>query len=240
VFTWAMTDFPELESEHPATIVTEGKPLHSGFERNVGYRPTRQNRSADSEKRVLESAELLFRENGYTHTKVSEIIRLSGVSTGSFYHRFGDKDGLKEVLISRFVKAAHDQISNLDVSRKTHGNLENMLGAMAGLIFDTMNHNLGIYRIVDELSKTEPEKWETFRKMGEAIRDRVCEGMHDYRTEVSGQGRECEIAAGNAVQLIIVVMLQTRLGAADMFPKEREALIRMVVDAAMGILKPER
>jgi len=240
VFTRAMTDFPKLKTQRPAHIIGGGKTLHNNGERNAGYRPTRQNRSADSEKRILEAAEFLFRKNGYTHTKVSEIIRLSGVSTGSFYHRFGDKDGLKEVLISRFVDAAHEQISNLDVSRKTHGSLANMLGATAGLIFDTMNDNLGIYRIVDELSKTEPEKWETFRKMGEAVRDRVCAAMDDYRAEVSGNGRECEIAAGNAVQLIIVVMLQTRLGAADMFPKEREALIRMVVDAAMGILKPER
>lgn len=234
-----MTDFPELESEHPAPFLGGEKASHSNGKRHIGYRPTRQHRSADSEKRVLEAAESLFRKNGYTHTKVSEIIQVSGVSTGSFYHRFGDKDSLKEVLIERFVDDALTQISKLDVSRKTHGNLDNMLSAIAGLIFDTMNYNLGIYRIVDELSKTEPEKWETFRRMGESIRDLVCAGMHDYRAEVSEHGQECEIATGNAVQMIIVVMLQTRLGAADMFPKGREALIRMVVNAAKGILKSE-
>ena len=161
------------------------------------------------------------------------------MSTGSFYHRFGDKDGLKEVLISRFVKESQNQIENLDVSRATHGNLANMFTALAGEIFDTMNRNLGIYRIVDELSKTEPEKWETFRRMGEAIRNRVCAAMHEYRDDVALEGVECAVGAGNAVQLIIVVMLQTRLGAAEMFPKQREALIAMAVNAALGILRPE-
>ena len=230
-----MTDI----SEQPEPRHSQQSPLQNKADRQAGYRPTRQNRSANSEKRILEAAELLFRERGYTHSKISDIIRESGVSTGSFYHRFGDKEGLKEVLISRFVKETRSQIENLDVSRATHGTLANMFTALAGEILDTMNRNLGIYRIVDELSKTEPEKWQAFRHMGESIRDRVCAAMHEYQDDVALEGERCEAAAGNAVQLIIVVMLQTRLGAAEMFPKQRAALIAMAVNAALGILRPE-
>ena len=230
-----MTDI----SEAPARVKGPMQPLQNKAEPHAGYRPTRQNRSANSEKRILEAAEFLFRAHGYTHTKVSDIIRESGVSTGSFYHRFGDKEGLKDEMIVRFSEAAHAQIAALDVSKTTHGTLRAMLTALAGLIIDAMDENRGIYRVVDELSKTEPEKWEAFSLMGKAIRDRVCAAMNDYRTEVSMHGQKCEAAAGNAVQLIIVVMLQTRLGAANMFPKERAALIRMAVNAALGILRPE-
>jgi len=224
-----------------ATAQAEGPrpPLHNKAEPHAGYRPTRQNRSANSEKRILEAAELLFRTHGYTHTKISDIIRESGVSTGSFYHRFGDKDGLKDVMVQRFVETARAQIESLDVSRATHGSLGNMFTALAEEVLDTMNRHQGIYRMVDELSKTEPEKWQTFRHMGETIRDRVCAAMPEYREDVALNGAECAAAAGNAVQLIIVVMLQTRLGAAEMFPTERAALIRMAVNAALGILRPE-
>ncbi len=235
MFTEHMTNAPDIISPAPQ----HQNPLQNKGTRHAGYRPTLQNRSANSEKRLLEAAEALFRKKGYTHTKVSEIIKASGVSTGSFYHRFGDKEGLKEVMIARFSETAHAQISQLDVSHATHGSLRAMLTALTGLIIDTMDKNLGIYRVVDELSKTEPEKWQAFSLMGKAIRDRVCAGMFEYRSEVSVQEPDCEAAAGNAVQLIIVVLLQTRLGAADMFPKERGPLIDMVVNAALGILRPE-
>ena len=235
MFNWRMTDI----SEHSEPRQSGLSPLQNKADRQAGYRPTRQNRSANSEKRILQAAEVLFRKNGYTHTKVSEIIKESGVSTGSFYHRFGDKEGLKEEMIARFSEAAHAQIAQLDVRKATHGSLRVMLTALAELIIDAMDENLGIYRVVDELSKTEPEKWEAFSHMGEAIRDRVCAGMHEYRAEVSVQEADCEGAAGNAVQLIIVVLLQTRLRAANMFPKARGPLIDMVVNAALGILRPE-
>ncbi len=209
-----------------------------GSGKNAGYRPTRQNRSANSEKRLLEAAEALFREKGYVHTRVSEIIRMSGVSTGSFYHRFGDKNGLKDEMCARFVAASSERIAGMDLSHRTHGELRAMLRWLAWQIHDTIAANQGIYRIVDELSKTEPEKWESFRVLGQQIRDRVVEAAAEYRDEITVPEPERRAALTNVVQLIITIILQTRLGAAVMFPKEPQALIDMLVQASMGLLQP--
>ena len=206
--------------------------------KHAGYRPTRQNRSANSEKRLLGAAEALFREKGYVQTRVSEIIRISGVSTGSFYHRFGDKNGLKDEMCARFVAASSERIAGMDLSRRTHGELRAMLRWLAGQIHETISANQGIYRIVDELSKTEPEKWEAFRVLGEQIRDRVVEAAAEYRDEITVPQAELKAALTNVVQLIITIILQTRLGAAAMFPKAPAALIDMLVQAAMGLLQP--
>ncbi len=234
-----MTDLRSVTPDQPAPS-PDGSPPHvSKGDRHAGYRPTRQGRSADSERRLLEAAESLLRENGYTHTKVSEIIRVSGVSTGSFYHRFGDKAGLMEVLIERFIQDATAQIAALDISRKTHGNLAAMLTLVASNIYETMDNRLGVYRLVDELSKTDMGPWTRFHSLGEDVFRRVYQGMPAYRGEFSVPDDELETATRNVVQMLIVVILQTRLGAASMFPGDRKALIGMLVQASMGILRPK-
>ena len=231
----------ELRSVTPkeSTPSSDAPPPHAATgERHAGYRPTRQNRSANSEKRLLEAAESLFREKGYVHTRVSEIIRISGVSTGSFYHRFGDKNGLKDEMCARFVAASSERIAGMDLSRQTHGDLRAMLRWLAWQIHETIAANQGIYRIVDELSKTEPEKWESFRVLGERIRDRVLASAEQYRDEIMVPEPDLKAALTNVVQLIITIILQSRLGAAAMFPKEPVALINMLVQASMGLLQP--
>ncbi len=238
VFSGAMTELRSVTTKESAPS-SDAPPVNIGTsERHAEYRPSKQNRSANSEKRLLEAAETLFREKGYVHTRVSEIIRISGVSTGSFYHRFGDKNGLKDEMCARFVVASSERIAGLDLSRKTHGELRGMLRWLSGQIHETISANQGIYRIVDELSKTEPEKWESFRVLGERIRDRVVEYAAEYHDEITLPQARRDAALTNVVQLIITIILQTRLGAAGMFPKEPDALIDMLVQAAMGLLQP--
>ncbi len=61
---------------------------------------------------VLEAAIQLFTKQGYFNTSVPDIVRESGVSTGSIYHHFGDKEGIAkalfEMLITRMENAFND------------------------------------------------------------------------------------------------------------------------------------
>lgn len=54
--------------------------------------------------RVLEAALALFSEQGYFNTSVPDIVRRSGVSTGSIYHHFGDKQGIARALYSTLLE----------------------------------------------------------------------------------------------------------------------------------------
>ena len=42
----------------------------------------------------------------------------------------------------------------------------------------------------------------------------------------------------NAVQLIVLVILRTRLGAGALFPQNDDEYLIMITDAAMGLLRP--
>jgi AcrR family transcriptional regulator len=68
----------------------------------------RQARSRRSMEAVLAAAEKLFTAKGYENTSISEIGTLAGVSTGSIYSRFPDKDAILQVIHDSFSKALTD------------------------------------------------------------------------------------------------------------------------------------
>lgn len=68
----------------------------------------RQARSRRSLAAILDAAERLFTTRGYENTSVGDIGALSGVSTGSIYSRFPDKDAILQVIHDSFSKALTD------------------------------------------------------------------------------------------------------------------------------------
>ena len=52
---------------------------------------------------VMQAAIHLFTKQGYFNTSVPDIVRESGVSTGSIYHHFGDKEGIAKTLFKMLV-----------------------------------------------------------------------------------------------------------------------------------------
>lgn len=55
-------------------------------------------------ERVIDTALQLFSERGYFNTSIPDIVRRSGVSTGSIYHHFGDKEGIARSLFETTVE----------------------------------------------------------------------------------------------------------------------------------------
>jgi len=52
----------------------------------------------DRRRAILDAALCCFSERGYSRTQIQDVRRLSGASTGSIYHHFGDKEGLAAAL----------------------------------------------------------------------------------------------------------------------------------------------
>jgi len=67
----------------------------------------------NAREQVLEAAIRLFTRQGYFNTSIPDIVRESGISTGSIYHHFGDKEGIARALFDSLVarmEAAFDAI----------------------------------------------------------------------------------------------------------------------------------
>lgn len=69
---------------------------------------TATRRLEDSRQQVLDAVLTLFSERGYFATTVQDISSESGVSVGSIYHHFGDKEGIARSL----YHALSDQMSS--------------------------------------------------------------------------------------------------------------------------------
>lgn len=201
------------------------------------YKPARQKRSAETERRLLNAAESLFAKRGFDGTKISDIIEKSGCSIGSFYHRFGDKDGLAKVMVDRYLTDAMATIHDADFSRSHYHDLRSMLAGLSRMVFDFMTARLGVYRAAQHLAHRDPEIWHDTGYLSTLLRDRVCQFTSEYAGDISAPN--AQVSMTNAVQLIVVVILQTRLGAGALFPQNDDEFLIMITDAAMGLLRPQ-
>ncbi|MFW2372924.1 MAG: TetR/AcrR family transcriptional regulator [Gammaproteobacteria bacterium] len=78
-------------------------------------------KSPNTRDQVMASALRLFTGNGYFNTSIPDIVRDSGVSTGSIYHHFGDKEGVAKALFDTLVgwmEEALQQIENKNSSAR--------------------------------------------------------------------------------------------------------------------------
>jgi AcrR family transcriptional regulator len=65
---------------------------------------------AERKQEILDAALRAFTDKGYEGATVADVRQLSGASTGSIYHHFGDKEGLAAAL---YVEALRDYQAGL-------------------------------------------------------------------------------------------------------------------------------
>src|SRR4051795_5640507 len=59
-------------------------------------------------EQLLDAAARVFARQGYAGTKIQDIVREAGLSTGAVYGRFGSKDALlREAVVRRTGRVAH-------------------------------------------------------------------------------------------------------------------------------------
>lgn len=60
---------------------------------------------APTRRRILDAAERLVIENGFSATSVDAVLAAAGASKGSFFHHFPTKDALARALVDRYADA---------------------------------------------------------------------------------------------------------------------------------------
>jgi len=87
----------------------------------------------DSQVKVKNAALQLFAAQGYFNTSVPDIVKASGVSTGSIYHHFGDKEGVAKALFDSVVERMEIAIEQI---QKAHETAEEQCKQIIILLFD--------------------------------------------------------------------------------------------------------
>jgi len=201
-----------------------------------GYRPATQMRSIETERRVLEAAEVLFAEHGYSGAKIADILERSECSTGSFYHRFRDKEGLFRKVMENYFNYVHDFIDTLQLDRETCKTLPGLFRAVVFAAFENIKKNRGFYRAARELMHTDPDIWKSVNELNFRLATRLDEVLPEYVGDICAPDPETALRA--ASQLILTTVLYSESGRAPLFPKDEDVFTEMLVNAAMGIVCP--
>ena len=72
-------------------------------------------KTINARDQVMASALRLFTEKGYFNTSIPDIVGDSGVSTGSIYHHFRDKEGIARALYDTLVSWMSDALQQVEL-----------------------------------------------------------------------------------------------------------------------------
>ena len=89
-----------------------------------------QARTLKTRARLIEAAQQVISESGYSETRVEEIVRRAGVAKGTFFAHFRDKDALMDQLIGARIDALLDGMEG----RKAPDTVEALIDALTPLM----------------------------------------------------------------------------------------------------------
>lgn len=93
---------------------------------------TQQTYASPSREKVLDTALLLFTRKGYFNTSMRDITRESGVSTGSIYHYFKDKEGVAAALYQSLIERMREEFRAI---MERHDSAHDQCRAVVELLF---------------------------------------------------------------------------------------------------------
>ncbi len=111
--------------------------------------PKVQERKDAKRRLVLDTAAKVFAERGYYNTKVTDILDKAGISTGSFYFYFNNKEELFEILYDEMIKTYLSVLQNAVDTMTTHAeSIVKSISHAVTLSLQTFQKNKGLARIM--------------------------------------------------------------------------------------------
>jgi AcrR family transcriptional regulator len=203
----------------------------------------------NTKEKILDAAENLFVDNGFSATSLRAIIKKAGVNTASVHYHFGSKEGLIEAVIHRRVADLNrERLEMLDVLEAHHGDwpvpLEDVIRAFLLPVMQRYcagGHEGAIPKLMGR-AVTEPDDFHG--KIGDAfteIADRFGKAIARAMPELSGEEAEWRLHMMVGVLVFTVIGARLHCGKIHQFCPSRdhhEATERLVQFLAAGMRAP--
>jgi AcrR family transcriptional regulator len=108
-----------------------------------GVRPALQQRSRESQERVLKAAEELLAERGYEGFTMTEVAKRAGISVGSVYGRFEGREALIYAVHAR----VNERLSAIEVDLDSAPDLETALTMTVRVFAETLYRERDVLRV---------------------------------------------------------------------------------------------
>lgn len=98
----------------------------------------------NNRKAIISAARDCFSEKGYDQVTVRDIIRRTGLASGTFYNYFEDKQSIFSALLSNYIERLS---SHLDELRKSSDSLESFIHSTYLAVFTAISEDPVVYQL---------------------------------------------------------------------------------------------
>ncbi|MGE0665728.1 MAG: TetR/AcrR family transcriptional regulator [Sphingomonadales bacterium] len=124
---------------------------------SVWLLPPRQERSRQTLERILDAAEALFTRKGYENTTLVDIATRAGLSIGSIYRRFPDKDSILQTIHESYCKLRTDDFAQVfDPAKWAQADVADIVPAIMDYLCDTYRQSPGILCMIEKQRLVNP------------------------------------------------------------------------------------
>jgi AcrR family transcriptional regulator len=194
--------------------------------------PTRrQARGARRIQLLLDVAEQLFAEVGFEATTTNAVAARAGMSPGSLYQFFPNKDAIAEALATRYLEQLHATQAYSFAPEIVHLPLDALIDRVVDPLVTLHAAHPGFWALFGG-STVSPRLATATRDFMNAVHERA-EAMFAVRAPHLSPSERARCAK---VSVQLIRALLALVGAAD--PAEREAVVREIKAAQHGYLEP--
>ena len=164
-----------------------------------------QQRSLETQERILNAAETSFARLGYDGTSVATICEAAGVSKGAFYHHFDSKQAVFVNLLNRWLGGMDVAMSLMSESSTDVPSRIMAMSNILGQILQVADKELLIYLEFVNKAMRDPEVWaqviEPYHRYRATFTDLISEGNDE------GSLRSINPEAGSAIIIGLAIGL---------------------------------
>lgn len=165
------------------------RPTHARAERGSGQ---------DTENTILQAAETVFSQKGFFGTTVAEIVERAGVSRGTFYLYFKNRDEIFSAILARVV----GEMFMLSASRQSGTPQERVESANRAYL-ETFYRHRAFMRSVIQVATFDTEVADTLND----LRGKFIERVRDHLERGVKSGK-CEDLNPDIASFLLVIMVE--------------------------------
>ena len=193
----------------------------------------KQQRGHEAERKIIEAALTIFAEKGYVGARVSDIVALSGSSTGSFYFRFKNKEALFDYMLVQYVEKCRTAIA--ETTKNTPTSFGEIIYRAVCRNVELVEMNEGFYRAINEVSIGNPQVWNCLQDLSRELSIAIIEWGRPFSSEVKAP--DYERAIRQATQLMGGWLANRASHRVSINHIDEKELINLLYRAAMGVLQ---
>lgn len=157
--------------------------------------PPQQERSRQTLRQILNAAVELFTTLGFDNTTVNDIAQAAGISAGSIYRRFPDKEAILYTVLDSYSRTRLDEFERILKSDHWQ-DLDSaaIIRRYVDLILDAYRYDTPLIRLYERRCQTDPHVREIITKNHQHVSEAIAKLLLPHRKSISHKNVKAAMA----------------------------------------------